>query len=200
MGSHRVGHDWSDLAADLGAATLAIAFLPRSKRLLISWLQSPSAVILEPWKIKSDTVSTVSTALHLCIHCCWKCGHHHSSPAEYSSPHSHVLLYQCPFFPGDLVYHSYHTKDALLPALWEEHFLKWLSPADVFLPFHRHQWGLSLDSYGLWPLPGHLQPSSLPYYHDPKAVCLADFRLLCLWFCHTPSWDCLDLHTAILWL
>ena len=39
---------------------LVIAFLPRSKRLLISWLQSPSAVILEPKKIKSDTVSTVS--------------------------------------------------------------------------------------------------------------------------------------------
>uniref|UniRef100_A0AC11D216 Uncharacterized protein n=1 Tax=Ovis aries TaxID=9940 RepID=A0AC11D216_SHEEP len=39
---------------------LVIIFLPRSKRLLISWLQSPSAVILEPRKIKSDTVSTVS--------------------------------------------------------------------------------------------------------------------------------------------
>ena len=38
---------------------LAITFLPRSKRLLISWLQSPSAVILEPPKIKSVTVSTV---------------------------------------------------------------------------------------------------------------------------------------------
>ena len=36
---------------------LVIAFLPRSKRLLISWLQSPSAVILEPGKIKSATVS-----------------------------------------------------------------------------------------------------------------------------------------------
>ena len=36
---------------------LVITFLPRSKRLLISWLQSPSAVILEPPKIKSDTVS-----------------------------------------------------------------------------------------------------------------------------------------------
>ena len=36
---------------------LIITFLPRSKRLLISWLQSPSAVILEPQKIKSDTVS-----------------------------------------------------------------------------------------------------------------------------------------------
>src|SRR5574340_192185 len=39
---------------------LVITFLPRSKRLLISWLQSPSVVILEPPKIKSDTVSTVS--------------------------------------------------------------------------------------------------------------------------------------------
>ena len=37
---------------------LVITFLPRSKCLLISWLQSPSAVILEPPKIKSDTVST----------------------------------------------------------------------------------------------------------------------------------------------
>ena len=38
---------------------LVVTFLPRSKRLLISWLQSPSAVILEPQKIKSDT----------CFHC-----------------------------------------------------------------------------------------------------------------------------------
>ena len=38
---------------------LVITFLPRSKRLLISWRQSPSVVILEPRKIKSDTVSTV---------------------------------------------------------------------------------------------------------------------------------------------
>ena len=42
---------------------LVITFLPRSKRLLISWLQSPSAVILEPPKIKSDTVSTVSPSI-----------------------------------------------------------------------------------------------------------------------------------------
>ena len=42
---------------------LVITFLPRSKRLLISWLQSPSAVILEPPKIKSDTVSTVSSSI-----------------------------------------------------------------------------------------------------------------------------------------
>ena len=43
---------------------LVITFLPRSKRLLISWLQSPSAVILEPPKIKSDTVSTVSPSIY----------------------------------------------------------------------------------------------------------------------------------------
>ena len=41
---------------------LVITFLPRSKRLFISWLQSQSAVILEPQKIKSDTVSTVSAS------------------------------------------------------------------------------------------------------------------------------------------
>ena len=40
------------------------AFLPRSKHLLVSWLQSPSAVILEPRKIKSVTVSTVSPSIH----------------------------------------------------------------------------------------------------------------------------------------
>ena len=42
---------------------LVMTFLPRSKRLLISWLQSPSAVILEPQKIKSDTVSIVSPSI-----------------------------------------------------------------------------------------------------------------------------------------
>ena len=42
---------------------LVIAFLPRSKHLLISWLQSPSAVILEPLKIKSITVSIVSLSI-----------------------------------------------------------------------------------------------------------------------------------------
>ena len=44
---------------------LVITFLPRSKRLLISWLQSPSAVILEPRKIKSATVSTFT---HVYLH------------------------------------------------------------------------------------------------------------------------------------
>ena len=42
---------------------LVITFLPRSKHLLISWLQSPSAVILEPPKINSATVSTVSPSI-----------------------------------------------------------------------------------------------------------------------------------------
>ena len=42
---------------------LVTTFLPKSKHLLISWLQSPSAVILEPPKIKSDTVSTVSPSI-----------------------------------------------------------------------------------------------------------------------------------------
>ena len=42
---------------------MVITFLPRSKCLLISWLQSPSTVILEPKKVKSDTVSTVSPSI-----------------------------------------------------------------------------------------------------------------------------------------
>ena len=42
---------------------LRITFLPKSKHHLISWLQSPSAVILEPPKIKSDTVSTISPSI-----------------------------------------------------------------------------------------------------------------------------------------
>ena len=46
-------------------SSLVITFLPRSKWLLISWLQSSSAVILEPQKIKSATVSTVSPSICL---------------------------------------------------------------------------------------------------------------------------------------
>ena len=46
-------------------SSLVITFLPRSKRLLISWLQSPSAVILESPKIKYDTVSTVSPSISM---------------------------------------------------------------------------------------------------------------------------------------
>ena len=42
---------------------LVIDFLPRSKHVLISWLQSPAAVILEPKKIKSVTVSTFSPSI-----------------------------------------------------------------------------------------------------------------------------------------
>ena len=45
-------------------STFIIAFLPRSKRLLISWLQSPSVVTLEPKKIKSVTVSIVSPSIY----------------------------------------------------------------------------------------------------------------------------------------
>ena len=54
---HGVAKSWTWLS-DWTELKLAITFLPRSKRLLISWLQSPPAVILEPPQIKSDTVST----------------------------------------------------------------------------------------------------------------------------------------------
>ena len=62
MGSWRVGHDW---VTELNWKAIKIKcridskpfFIPRSKHLLISWLQSPSTVILDPRKIKSATVS-----------------------------------------------------------------------------------------------------------------------------------------------
>ena len=47
----------------LQLSRLVVAFLPRSKHLLISWLQSPSAVILDPPKIKSVIVSIVSPSI-----------------------------------------------------------------------------------------------------------------------------------------
>ena len=53
----------SNVSAFEHATRLVITCLSRSKRLLISWLQSPSAVILEPRKINSDTVSTVSPSI-----------------------------------------------------------------------------------------------------------------------------------------
>ena len=53
----------SNVSAFNMLSRLVVTFLPRSKRLLISWLQSPSAVILEPKKVKSDTVSTVSSSI-----------------------------------------------------------------------------------------------------------------------------------------
>ena len=55
---------------------LVITFHPRSKHLLISWLQSPSAVVLEPPKINSDTVSTVSPSIS----------------HEVMGPHAHHLM------------------------------------------------------------------------------------------------------------
>ena len=55
---------------------LVITFLPKSKRLLISWLQSPSAVILETHKIKSATVSTIFPSIfHEVIVCHAMWGH-----------------------------------------------------------------------------------------------------------------------------
>ena len=57
------GRKESDTTERLNWTRLVITFLPRSKHLLISWLQSPSAVILEPAKMKSDTVSTVSPSV-----------------------------------------------------------------------------------------------------------------------------------------
>ena len=81
---------------------LVITFLPRSKRLLISWLQSPSAVILEPPKIKSDTVSTVSHLFPIkwwdqmpwsLFSECWALSQLFHSPLSLSSRGTLVLLH-----------------------------------------------------------------------------------------------------------
>ena len=56
--------EWDAIAFSNMLSTLVISFLPRSKSLLISWLQSPSAVILEPKRIKSVTVSNFT--LYIC--------------------------------------------------------------------------------------------------------------------------------------
>ena len=58
---HRITKSQTRLS--LALSRLVIAFLPRSKHVLISWLQSPSAVILEPKKIKSVTVSIISPSI-----------------------------------------------------------------------------------------------------------------------------------------
>ena len=84
---------------------LVINFLPRSKHLLISWLQSPSAVILEPQKIKSATVSTVSHLFAMkwwdwmpwsLIFECWVLRQLFHSPLSRSSRGSLVLLHFLP--------------------------------------------------------------------------------------------------------
>ena len=60
MGSQRVGHYWAT-----EQQRFVITFLPRSKHLLVSWLRSLSAVILEPKKIKSTTAATFSPSICL---------------------------------------------------------------------------------------------------------------------------------------
>ena len=84
---------------------LVITFLPRSKHLLISWLQSPSAVILEPPKIKSDTVSIVSPSICMkwrdqmpwsSFSECWALSQLFHSPLSLSSRGSLVLLHFLP--------------------------------------------------------------------------------------------------------
>ena len=59
VASQRVREDWATELTD----KFVIAFLPRSKNLLISWLQSLSAMILEPMKIKCVTISTLSSSI-----------------------------------------------------------------------------------------------------------------------------------------
>ena len=104
-------------------SSLVITFLPSSKRLLISWLQSPSAVIFGAKKIKSDTVSTVSHPFTMkwwdqmpwsSFSECWALSQLFHSPLSLSSRSSlvplyflwlgwyHLLIWDCGYF-------SYHS-------------------------------------------------------------------------------------------
>ena len=76
---------------------LVITFLPRSKCLLILWMQSPSAVILEPKIIKSDTVSTVSPSISWSSFSeCWALNQLFHSPLSLSSKGFFVPLHFLP--------------------------------------------------------------------------------------------------------
>ena len=87
---------------------LVITFLPRSKRLLISWLQSPSAVILEPPKIKSDTVSTVSPSIsHEVMHTYIQTYYTHLRSYICLHVSLCILVYMCIKLPYVLMYFSY---------------------------------------------------------------------------------------------
>ena len=85
---------------------LVITFLPRSKRLLISWLQSPSVVILGPPKIKSVTVSTVSPSIS----------------HEVMGPDSMIFIFwMLSFKPNFSLSSSLSSRGFLVP----DHFLPW---------------------------------------------------------------------------
>ena len=104
---------------------LVIAFLPRSKHLLISWLQSPSAVILEPPKIKSVTVSIISPsichevmgpdAMFLAFFECRVLSQLFHSPLSLSSRGSLDLLH---FLPLRVVWSAYLRLLIFLPAIF----------------------------------------------------------------------------------
>ena len=80
---------------------LVITFLQRIKHLLISWMQSPSAVILEPKKIKSDTVSTVSPSI------------------------SHEVIWPRNSITGHIPSENHNSKRHTCPSLWASLMVQW---------------------------------------------------------------------------
>ena len=131
---------------------LVIAFLPRSKHLLISWLQTPSAVILEPKKIKSLTVSFVSPSISLLESLN---DHEHVKQRRQWHPYSSTPAWKIPWMeePGGLqsvgslrVGHDWATSLSLFTFMhWRR---KW-QPTPVFLPGESHGWR-SLVGCRLW--------------------------------------------------
>ena len=114
MGSHRVGHDWSDLAAAAAAARLVIAFLPRSKHLLISWLWSQLQRQEEKYGVISETPCPRAAAAKS-LQSCWtdsvrphrrqpsRLPHPWDSPGKNTGVGCHFLL-QCSPTEGQIQY------------------------------------------------------------------------------------------------
>ena len=112
---------------------LVITFLPRSKCLLISWLQSPSAVILEPKKLKSDTVSAISPSVSQdqmpwsSFSECWTLSQLFHSPLSLSSRGFLVPLHFLSQGWG-------HLLDSSLLLHWISRFSRKLVPRPSFFP------------------------------------------------------------------
>ena len=131
---------------------LVITFLPRNKRLLILWLRSPSAVILEPKKMKSNTVSTVSPSI---------------------SPLQNLRVSMAPYCPLVASFPT-HPEQRSQPQGARDHFC--LGQCSVLVWW----WLWELCTVGLDAKTRHLEPTSLSSIYVEALSALAWLTLLSL--------------------
>ena len=132
---------------------LVITFLPRSRHLLISWLQSPSAVILEPPKIKSDTVSTVSLSIS----------------HEVMAPDAVILVFFFffPFFP--FIFISWRLITLQYYSVFAIHWHELATDLHVFpIPILTPT---SLSTRSLWVFPVHQPRALVSCIHPGLVIC-----------------------------